>query len=245
MAGVVPDGYLSVREALRVLTMIRCAGLEMSAAVIEARAKGAKASYDRAEMEASAQFFWSQVDAKKLAVRAEHPSTGSLLRIDPSLLNVPFLRKYSVSDLSYLRSTHPLSTLLFQRFGRSFKTVQLLIAEGELQRVAKAVRRTRKRQQAHPGSAKPVGRPSKVTEAKPAIRNIVDGKQWTGAESLKKLTHILSRRPYNLRISEDTAARALDELFEKTRDRRFQRMRKASRMPTWKGRERPVLTDIV
>jgi hypothetical protein len=240
MAGVVPDGYLAVREALRALMMIRCAGLEMTAAVIEARAKGAEASYDRSEMEASAQFFWSQVDAKKLAVWAEHPSTGSLLKIDPLLLNVPLLRKYSVSDLSYLRSTHPLATLLVQRFGRSFKTVQLLIVEAELQRVATAVRRTRKRKQAYPGSAKPAGRPSKVADAKPAIRNIVDAKQWTGAESLKKLTNILSRAPHNLRVSNDTAARALDELCEETRDRRFQRMRKAPRNAGMKGRERPL-----
>jgi hypothetical protein len=229
MAQVIPGPYLSLREAIWTLARARNAGEETSDDAKHAHKLGFDQEFSRKELQDAADALWSHIDAGKLTVWAEHPGSNAPLRIEPALLDFVGVRRYGVSDLSYLRPPHRLLHLLAQRFGPSWRDTQLLLDRTELARVERNQRRTRKRKQAPPGSAKPVGRPNKVSGAKPAIRKVVDAKQWRGTESLKKLTSILSRAPYNLGVSTDTAARALDELFQETRDRRFQRLRKASR----------------
>jgi len=229
MARVIPDGYVTLREGIEAVAAVLQIGQPPSPEAERARAMGYPQKFDKAPLQDATHVLWRQIDAASLTVWAEHASSSVPVRIDPGLLTFFGVRRYRLSDLSYLRPHHQLAKMLFQRFGPSWRTAQLLLNKADVERIVRSQERIRKREQRHPGSGKPIGRPSKIVIAMPVIREVVERNGWNGAEPLKKLTKILWSAPYKLTVSSRTVARALDQLAEDTGDHRFLRLRKAER----------------
>jgi hypothetical protein len=59
----------------------------------------------------------------------------------------------------------------------------------------------------------------------PVIRNLLDNRKWDASMSLKALAQQVNRYvDTDKSISEETITRALDQLYEETGDRQFQRI---------------------
>jgi hypothetical protein len=229
MPRVIPEGHISLREGIEAVAGVLQIGRPPSPDAERARAMGHPQKWDSATLEDATHVLWTQIDSGKVTVWAEHPGSGVLVRIDPGLLIFFGVRRYRLSDLSYLRPHHQLAKMLFQRFGASWRSAQLLLNQADVERIVRSQERIRKRQERHPGSRNRVGRPSKIEIAVPVIREVVERNEWNGAEPLKKLTKIVWGVPHKLPVSSTTITRALEQLAEDTGDHRFRRLRKAER----------------
>jgi hypothetical protein len=94
----------------------------------------------------------------------------------------------------------------------------------EVRRLGRSLLAARRRRVRSDDKGK-IGRPLLRGAVQVVIRDLVDERRWSPIHSIKALT-----REVNLRgklptiVSEDTVARALDELYAITTDRRFDRV---------------------
>ena len=239
MPAIVPEGHTRVREAIYALALIRHAGVDFSQAVQDVREHGFHdIRFTRQELEASAAKFWAEVDSERLSVWIEHMTSGGMLKIAPELLQpIPFVRRYTVSDLTYLRPHDLLTFHLKQRFRleqhQTFadwaSRFQLLVRDSDLGSLQVKSRQTRKRRLSRPLSTVAPGRPSKAAALQPVIREVVESGRWRFPQSLKELTRLVNRSGSGSGVSETTVARALDALSAENGDIRYHRPKKSQR----------------
>jgi hypothetical protein len=222
MAELVPMGYLSRREAVDVIVHTLFAGTPDQPHVIRLREQGIDAADGVAIDEANAGL-WRGVDEGKVEAFAVGPN-GQLLRIEGSLTEqVPWLRDPRGGDFTYSRPGTSAHAKLVAQFGPNLGSIYLAFREQDVKKWARSLLRGRRRRVSIVGRP-PVGRPSRKAAVMPAIRKLVSDHKWNATMSVKTLTHLINRdlKP-NKPISEDTVTRALDELYQETGERAFQR----------------------
>jgi hypothetical protein len=97
--------------------------------------------------------------------------------------------------------------------------------EREVRTLASSLKRTRQRKAKARPSGGRAGRPNRQAKVAPVLEKIIEAGKWSPIGSLKDLTKKVNRLGNFLPpVSEDTATRALDQLYQETGDRRFERI---------------------
>jgi hypothetical protein len=220
MNGLLPSGFIALREATAMIESALMAGRSEEPRVTKLRRTGLDVAHQDIRR-AAAEELWKAVDRGALQVFAIGGKRRRLFRVTASFSSrVPLLRNPRVLALHYLRPGDPLHTELTARFGANLGQIVLMVREKDIKRVIGNVLRRRR----EPASTKQ-GRPSFNGMVVPIIRDLVDKKKWSILQPLKLLTTLVNRKVPRL-VSEDTVTRALDRLYEETKDPKFQRVRR-------------------
>jgi len=139
---------------------------------------------------------------------------------------IPGLRNPRGGGFSLLRHRNPYRPQIVEWFGSDLSTIAIVFREQDVTKLARTLLRAQRRQLAS-ATSKKLGRPSRQEEAKVIILQLVEERRWSATQPLKALTQAVNRRAKCPNpISEDTVARALVDLHQKTGDRRFERLRR-------------------
>jgi hypothetical protein len=149
-----------------------------------------------------------------------------IAKVDPEdLKEVPFLRKPRCGDLNLLRPRHRLYKQITAWFGLDLMDVTIAFRELEVAKLGRSLARTRRKALKSGGTKKKVGRPARQSEVSDVIRKVITDKKWDATKSIKALALAVNRQGKWARpVSEDTVGRALDRLYQETKDRQFQRL---------------------
>lgn len=220
MSFLLPTGYTTLRDTARMIECALFAGRPEHLNTLKFREAGFNVRDGDAARAAMAEL-WESVDRGQLQVLVI--AAGRTLQITPEVSRqIPLLRR--VCGLTYLRPGHRLHRKFVAWFGSDFAEGVLVVRDGDAHRVARAVMRTRRRK-AVIGKRRP-GRPSLFKTVAPAIQILIGAGKWNPTLSLKTLTRqVAAELPPDVRASEDTVTRTLDQLHRLTGDRRFQRVR--------------------
>jgi hypothetical protein len=92
-------------------------------------------------------------------------------------------------------------------------------------------RERRLRLSAEGNLARPVvlGRPSKIKNIQTMMVELVERGGWDRSRPLRRMVDLLNKRLTNDRISADTVAKAIDDLYSETKDGRYDRRRKRNK----------------
>ena len=224
MSFLLPTGYTTVRDTAGMIERALFAGRPEHPNTIKFREAGFNVRDGDAARAAMAEL-WERVDRGELQVLVI--AAGRTLHITPEVSRqIPLLRR--VCGLTYLRPGHRLHRQFVAWFGSDFAEGVLVVRDGDARRVARAVLRTRRRKAAT-GKRRP-GRPSLFKTVAPAIEVLIGAGKWNPTLSLKALRQqVDAELPPDVRVSEDTVTRTLDQLHRLTGDRRFQRVRRGRR----------------
>jgi hypothetical protein len=240
MTRLVPVGYLTFREAVIRIEDAMFAGVLDRVVITKHRQSGDDVADGEANQHAVSEL-WKGVDARKLQPVAfgGYPRRKVKLTAEQTK-GIPALRR--CGDFSFLRPRNPLYRQLVAWFGLDLANVTLAFQERELEKFCGLLRRNRRRTI---GSDKiPSGRRSLQVEVVPIIRDLIATEKWTTAQSLKSLTQKVNQKLWTTAqssksetqkvnqkldrpVSEDTVTRRLDQLYEDTGDRSFQRRRRS------------------
>jgi hypothetical protein len=226
MSELVQTGYLSRLEAVDVIVRSLVAGTPDQPHVTKLREEGIDAA-DGAAIDVANAELWRGVDRGNVEVFACGPN-GQRFRLEGSLTQeVLFLRSSRGGDFTFSRSGTSAHTKLVAQFGPNLGTVSLAFVKRDVEKWAQSLLRGRRRKSGSISGKRSTGRPSIQPLLVPVIQKLVDGEKWNTTMSLKALTQQVNRCVESDKaISEETVTRALDKLFEETRDRQFQRRRR-------------------
>jgi hypothetical protein len=223
MSELVPLAYLSKLEAVYVIARSLLARTSDQPHVTKLRETGIDAA-DRSAIDEAAAELWRGVDRGKVDVFA-CGANGQRLRMEGSLAEqVPFLRSPRGGDFTFSRPGTSAHAKLVAQFGPDLGSISLAFSKRDVEKWARALLRRRRRKNVSTVGKRRPGRPSRQALVMPVIQKLVDDEKWNTAMSLKALAQQVNRcigldRPY----SEETVARAPDQLYEGTHDLRFQR----------------------
>jgi hypothetical protein len=220
---LIPDGFLTPRQAAEELAVAMYSGPPDRSAVVEARQAGFDV-YDGAARDEAFSELWKANGDKKIAAFLISPSRKNPFKLPPAIseaiVGVQFSR---VGDLSFLRQSNPYYHRIVAWMGRDLSVVSVVFKEGAIKRLARQLIRLRRRKSTSGHNT--AGRPSRRSEVRSAISTIVDAGKWQSTQSIKALTAKVNRvGKWPKPISEDTVARCLQELHNKTKDRRYERI---------------------
>src|SRR5262249_38901333 len=151
-------------------------------------------------------------------------------RLSPDLTQLPMVRNSRVRGFSFVRRSNPACAELTRWFGPILANARLLFKEIEVRKLESQLRRNRRRRAA-PCTEKSPGRPPRQVEGEAEVRKAVEAKKCHGSQSRKALTGLVNRAgSWPKPVSEDTVCRALDQLYDRTKDRRYERRRRTRSM---------------
>jgi hypothetical protein len=225
MPAILPIGYVTFGDAARTIERALFSGEPDRLEVIQARIALGDDVGDGVTSSKATAALWEAIDAGALRLVAIGGRPRKIITLDPDFTrDVPFLRR--VLTFTYLRPSHREWKHVTAWFGTNLSDVILAVRETELSKLAPRLRRRRRRKQPEKAGIK-AGRPSKQQSIGQAIEFIVKGKQWNTRRSIKELTQLVNRDPsVRTTLSADTVTRALDAMFETTRDRQYARIRR-------------------
>lgn len=229
MTDILPNGYVTILQAVEILQPSKFGGVPDRAAVTRVRQMmGMNASDGSARNSAIAEI-WEAVDSGNVQAMAIGGRPPRTVKLDPEITKqIPALRSPTGRGFTLVRPSNPAFQQLADWFGRNFSKVTLIFEEAEIRKLASKLRRTRRRKSGSDGKEKrsPFGQAA----AQPIIREVVDSGKWNPLMSLKALTGLINRQVNGPKsISEDTVTRALDLLHADTQDRRYERVRRKRR----------------
>jgi hypothetical protein len=228
MTALVPIGYVTVLQAAEMLLPAMYAGTPDRPIVTSLRQKGIAVTDGAAKDDAIAQL-WSAVDNGGVTPMAVVGSRREVIKLDPELTKIPLLRNPRGRGFTYLRPSNPDFLELAAYCGGDLSNVSVVFPESEIQRLARKlmrVRRTRSRLQGR----KRRGRPSRQEVVLSTVREVVEQGDLLPLHGLKALTRSVNRKgKFNPPVSDETVDRVLDGLYQQTKDRRFQRVRRKRR----------------
>jgi hypothetical protein len=225
---LIPDGFLTIRQASDKLANAIYSGVPDSDAVKEFRDKGADAADGTAINDAISKL-WQAVDKQKIQPFVVGPTGGVPLKLSPEMSRgIPALRTRG-QDFNFLRPRNLYYKQFVEWFGPDLSTVSVVFREEEVTRLMRDLLRTRRRRTRSVGNNK-VGRPRRRCEVQTIIRALVDEGRWSPTESIKALSVQVNRRgKWADPASDDTVTRALDDLHAATGDRKFDRVRREAK----------------
>ena len=203
------------------------AGIPDQAAVTKLRQIGVNARDGLATDRAIAEI-WNAVDSGAVRAMLVGGRPRRIVRLDPAITKqIPILRSPRGRGFTFLRPSNPAFHQLAGWFGPDLSNIILAFREAEIQKLARRLRRTRRRMPVSDNTKRRIGRPSRQAAVEPVIRKLVEGGEWNPLMGLKALARAVNRGGNWVKsVSEDTVGRALDQIFEKTQDRRYARARR-------------------
>jgi hypothetical protein len=214
-------------EAAEMLQPSMFAGIPDQAAVTKLRQIGVNARDGLATDRAIAEI-WNAVDSGAVRAMLVGGRPRRIVRLDPAITKqIPILRSPRGRGFTFLRPSNPAFHQLAGWFGPDLSNIILAFREAEIQKLARRLRRTRRRMPVSDNTKRRIGRPSRQAAVEPVIRKLVEGGEWNPLMGLKALARAVNRGGNWVKsVSEDTVGRALDQIFEKTQDRRYARARR-------------------
>ncbi len=227
---MIPINCLSRQEAIEVIAAAKFAGVPDRGAVIEARQKGVDAADGPANDEAIAEL-WRAVDQGTLEVIAHGPGDRWLKMSPEETRQVPVLRAPRGGDFTFLKSGNPFHAIAVSQFGSRLGLVSLMFPKRQVENVARLVRRRRRQSLARGRGKRTATQPSRKDLVLSIVRKVIEEDLWNPTMPLIALTRQVERsNNWGQKVpSEDSVTRALDQIHEETRDRRFQRTRRRPR----------------
>jgi hypothetical protein len=227
VTNVLSIGYVTILEAAEMLQPSMFAGIPDQAAVTKLRQIGVNARDGLATDRAIAEI-WNAVDSGAVRAMLVGGRPRRIVRLDPAITKqIPILRSPRGRGFTFLRPSNPAFHQLAGWFGPDLSNIILAFREAEIQKLARRLRRTRRRMPVSDNTKRRIGRPSRQAAVEPVIRELVEGGEWNPLMGLKALARAVNRGGNWVKsVSEDTVGRALDQIFEKTQDRRYARARR-------------------
>lgn len=226
MTRLVPDGFLTIREAAEKLTVGLYSG-EPDRSIVEQHKKSSFDVADGAAVDEAIAELWKAVDRGDLQAVLVGPGTPKALKLSGRLSQgIPLMRSTRGGGLSFLRPGNPNYAVLVNWFGSNLRQVSVVVAAKDVPKLSRKLLQLRRRRTA---SAKlgNAGRPSLQAEVKSIINDVIQKRRWSSTQSLKALTKAVNDRGKWLNpVSADTVTRALDSLYSESKDRRFERVRR-------------------
>jgi hypothetical protein len=243
MTALVPIGYVTVLQAAEMLLPAMYAGTPDRPIVTSLRQKGIAVTDGPAKDDAIAQL-WSAVDDGGVTPMAVVGPRRRVIKLDPDLTKIPVLRDPRGRGFTYLRPSNPAFSELAAYCGGDLSNVIVVFPESEIQRLARKLMRARRASSRSQGR-KRRGRPSRQEVVLSIVREIVEQGDFLPLNGLKALTHSVNRKgKLKPPVSDETVDRVLDGLYQQTKDRRFQRVRRKRRqMPRDNQVERRGTTE--
>jgi len=225
MSTILPLGYVTLDDAAQTVGHTLFSGEPDTLAVIQARSELGHNVGDGAALAEAMGAIWDAVDEGALRLVAIGGRPRKIIKLDPDFTRgVPLLRR--VRDFTYLRPSHRDWKHVTAWFGTDLSGVVLAIREAEVDALARRLGRARRRKRPRKADTK-AGRPSTQLSIRCAIEGLIKRKQWSTQRTLKELTLLVNRSPLaEKQASQETVTRALDFLFEDTKDRRYSRVRR-------------------
>jgi hypothetical protein len=227
MSAVLPNGYVTILQAAELLSTAMFAGKPDLPIVSQLRKDGLEVKDGQATDEAIEEL-WKAVDKGTLRALAIGGGPRRIIRLDPELTkSIPTLRSPRGRGFTSLRQSNPAYHQLASWFGPELHTAVLAFRETEVRKLAHRLMRARRTKLNSDSSNKLKGRPSRQAVISSTIREIIESGKFPLLGGIKALTQAVNRRgKWDPPVSDDTVARAVDELYRETRDRRFQRVQK-------------------
>jgi hypothetical protein len=141
---MIPINYLSRREAAAMIAAAKFAGLPDRPGVTEARLEGIDAADGLAIDEAIVEL-WRAVDEGTLEANVHGPGDRSLRMSPDETKQVPLLRAPRGGDFTFLRPGNPIHEIVVSQFGPRLGLVSLVFPKPQVERLARLVRRRRRR----------------------------------------------------------------------------------------------------
>jgi hypothetical protein len=223
----IPIGYVGILDAAWMLQPAMYAGTPDAPAVATLRQKDMNAG-DRQALHRAVDELWKGVDAGTLRAMAIGGRPRRIVRLDPELTKaIPTLRSPRGRGFTSLRQSNPAYHELAWWFGPDLSRVVLAFRETEVRRLADKLVRARRTASRSHGRKKARGRPSRQQMILATLQGLIESGKGSPLNGIKALTHLVNRKgKWQPPVSEETVTRALDWLYQETRDRRFQRIRK-------------------
>ena len=231
---ILPIGYLTLSEAAELLLPYKYAGQPDRPEVLQARANGFDVS-DGVATNDIIEEIRNAVERGALTAFAigGHPRHTIRLPADFTK-SIPMLwsAKGSFAFVRAIKPAHAISmqvpsvhSQLTGWFGYDLSAVILAFEESQTKKLRRVLlRRPTRGKVGGPGKR---GRPSVIPAVQKLIQTIVDEKGWSPREGTKALVAKVNKtRPPATPYSRDTIVFAVDDLHAKTRDRRFERLRR-------------------
>jgi hypothetical protein len=230
MNAALPAGYLSILEAADVLSRSMNAGVPDRPLVIKLRKGGVDVGDGPARDRAIAEI-WNAVDGATLRALVVGGSPRRIVRLSPELTtSIPHLRNPRGRGFTLLRQSNPAYHQLASWFGPLLHEAVLAFRETDIQKLARRLMRARRIAQKAGGKEPSRGRPSRIGSVQPVITNLIAKQRWNPTMGMKALTREVNRTgKWPKEISQDSVTRALDLLYDQTKDRRFERVRSTRR----------------
>ena len=227
MTTVLPIGYITILEAAEMLLPAMYAGVPDLPVVTSLGQKGIDVR-DGATMDRAIAELWNAVDECSLRPMAIGGRPRRVERLDAAITNqIPTLRSPRGRGFSLLRQSNPAYHQLASCFGSDLPRATLAFRETEVHRLARKLIRARRTAVRANDAKRPRGRPSRQGMIISTVLEIVERGKFVPLNGLKALTQLLNRSgKFEPPISDDTVARVLDRLYQETKDRRFQRLRR-------------------
>jgi hypothetical protein len=227
---VLPIGYVTLLEAAEMLQPSMFAGVPDQAVVIRLRQTGVNVRDGLATDRAIAEI-WEAVDSGTVRPMVVGGRPRRIFRLPPDITKqIPTLRSARGRGFTFLRPSNPTFHELAGWFGADLSNISLAFRETEIRKLAQRLVRTRRRAFGSGGIKKRSGRPSRQAQVRSVICGMVETRKWNPLMGVKALAKIANRvGNWPKPVSEDTIARALDQLHQETQDRRYKRVRRTRR----------------
>jgi hypothetical protein len=229
MTRLLPTGLVSLHGAAEILETYLFSGMSERASVAELRKQGIDVA-DGAERNKAVAELWKAVDQGKVQAIAIGPAAIRYSLTSDQTKNVPFLRNPRGGDLSFLRPSNPAHNDFVKQFGPNLADVSLAFQKSEIEKLARRLRQQRRRDAKNGEATTRRGRPSLQADVVVYIRKAVDEGKWIPPQSIKALTAEVNKvGNFKSKVSAETVGRALDQLHQDSKDRRFERVRRKER----------------
>jgi hypothetical protein len=227
MTTVLPTGYVTLLEAAETLLPAMYAGVPDLPIVTSLRQEGIDVR-DGPAMDRAVAELWKAVDEGSLRPMAIGGRPRRVERLDAAITKqIPTLRNPRGRGFTFLRQSNPAYHQLASCFGSDLPRATLAFRETEVHKLARKLIRARRTALRADGTKKPRGRPSRQGMIISTVLEIVESGKFLPLNGLKALTQIVNRRgKFEPPVSDDTVDRVLEHLYQKTNDRRFQRVRR-------------------
>jgi hypothetical protein len=185
MNRLVPDGFLTIRQAAEKLAVAMYSGISDRSIVKDLRELGIDVADGDANDEAFDEI-WVAVDGGKIQTFVVGRGRVEDLKLSARMSkSIPGLRHPRGADFNLLRPRNLLHKQFVEWFGPGLSMIAIMFRETQIDRLARTLLRARRR--ATSLGARQAGRPRRQVEVKAKIREVVDQGAWRPTESIKAL----------------------------------------------------------
>src|SRR5882757_9451772 len=145
MSRLIPDGFLTIRQAAERLVVALYSGVPDRSVVKKVRELGLDVA-DGAALDHAVSEIWAAVDRRKLNLFLVGARRDAPLKFSAEMSKgIPLLRSPRGADFNFLRPANPLYPQFVEWFGSDLSTVTVVFREQEIEELARVLLRARRR----------------------------------------------------------------------------------------------------